>query len=109
MNDEYDELRTALEFNPGQKGYDDIARVLAKHDGVNDEEDWAWLVEFKDESRGLYMGACDYTGWDCQSSLTLLPFEDWQATVHKEWPTWGAHAHADTIVAELTEQLDKLR
>lgn len=45
--------------------------------GENDGSNWCWLVTFKHESYNnfididsfIYIGGCDYTGWDCQSHL----------------------------------------
>ncbi|MDE2102559.1 MAG: hypothetical protein KGL39_35255 [Patescibacteria group bacterium] len=111
MAEEVDtELRYALEYNPCGKGYEEIERVLAKHDGEKDEEDWVWLVQFKDGARGLYMGGCDYTGWDCQSSLELLPFDGWEGVVREKWygpNDWHKkRPAADALVTELTDQLE---
>lgn len=47
------------------------------HQGENDGSNWCWLVTFKHESYKnfididsfIYIGGCDYTGWDCQSHL----------------------------------------
>jgi len=100
------DLSAALEYNPGSgRNEEDIKRVLAIHEGERDEEDWVWLVEFVDGERGLYIGGCDYTGWDCRSSLTLFPFEGWEAQVRSEWPTWRS-TPVDAVVATLRAGLE---
>lgn len=47
------------------------------HEGQNDGTNWCWLVTFKQpdywndiETRSyIYIGGCDFSGWDCQSHL----------------------------------------
>lgn len=45
----------------------DVARIIAKDEGENDEQSWLIVGEL---SSGLFFTIdawCDYTGWDCQS------------------------------------------
>ena len=104
------DLISALEYNPEDtnRNEDAIKRVLATHQGERDEERYIWLVEFNDGIRGLYVGWCDYTGWDCQSGLTLLPFEGWEEEVRGHFgPTYRDSAgKADAVVAEIKAQLE---
>ncbi len=71
---DYD-LDAAITNNPQTYSLEAIYDVLAEVPGANDELDWYWVVEFSEEpgigeSFGLIQGACDYTGWDCQSSCS---------------------------------------
>ena len=51
---------------------DSIKDILAAVYGENDGADWHYIVVFKDGSYGYLTGGCDYTGWDCQASATLV-------------------------------------
>lgn len=53
---------TAVEYN-GKVDLENVVQILAMHEGVNDEEDWAWLVRMKD-GYIFATGGCDFTGWD---------------------------------------------
>lgn len=69
---DYDLLK-CLEYNPQSRfNTRDIARILAVHEGYNDEEDWRWILELKDKTFVYLRGGCDYTGWDCQSSAVSV-------------------------------------
>lgn len=48
-----------------------IAYVLATVFGANDESSWHWLLALKDGTYAYANGACDYTGWDCQSGASI--------------------------------------
>lgn len=37
--------------------------------GYNDGPDWDWTVSFSNGDIWKVVGGCDYTGWDCQSSI----------------------------------------
>lgn len=43
--------------------------MLAFINGENDGANWHWLVRTEDGKYAYLTGGCDYTGWDCQSSL----------------------------------------
>lgn len=65
------DLRSAVEYNPGNLDLMLVDSVIAAIYGENDEADWYWVLKMKDDTYGLARGGCDYTGWDCRSSLTL--------------------------------------
>jgi len=65
-----DELQYALEYNsPSQFKIEDIRFLHAEVCGENDGADWWWILEMSDGKHFLLSGGCDYTGWDCQSSI----------------------------------------
>lgn len=68
-----DDLHSAIEYNSaaiaGKFLEDDIDQILAEVTGENDGCDWYWVLKLKDGTFVLLHGGCDYTGWDCQSSL----------------------------------------
>ncbi len=45
-------------------GREDVKRILAMDEGVNDEEDWVGVFELKDGRFASVAAWCDYTGWD---------------------------------------------
>jgi hypothetical protein len=64
---DYD-LDACLEYNPqGTFTVLDIDRVLAMHEGENEDENWRWILRLHDGRLVFLSGGCDYTGWDCQS------------------------------------------
>lgn len=66
-----DDIKHALKYNPQVNIlYDNIAGLIAEVCGHNDEDNWYWLGQLKDGSFFSAIGGCDYTGWDCQSSVT---------------------------------------
>ena len=52
---------------------EDIDDILAEIAGENDEYAWFWIVSLKDRRYAMIEASCDYTGWDCQSSLDVYP------------------------------------
>ena len=106
-------LSNALESNDGSgRNEEDIRRVLAKftncenewEDGLGDAE-YVWLVEFNDGERGLFTGWHDYSGWDYQGALTLLPFDGWEERIRAEWDS-DREPDAATVIAALLAQLE---
>lgn len=65
---DYD-LQAAIENNKCSFAVGDIENVLATIPGHNDEDNWHWVVVLKNGKFFYLTGGCDYTGWDCQSSL----------------------------------------
>lgn len=64
---DYD-LRACLEYNPQSEfNVDNIKDVLAVWEGENDRDAWRWILKLNDGRFVFLKGACDYTGWDCQS------------------------------------------
>ena len=106
-------LGMALEYNPqGESGptFADVSRVLAfwsnkepPWDTMGDA-DFVWLVEFHNGDRGAYYGWHDYTGWDCQSGLTLYPFKGWQEQLRAD-ENFGYIDNSDAIIDALEAAL----
>lgn len=69
-----DDLRLAIDNNglDGDFKEDDIKEIVAEVPGANDEFDWHWVVSLHDGRFAYLYGGCDYTGWDCQSFLTVV-------------------------------------
>lgn len=47
---------------------DDIESILLEITGYNDGPDWHWVCKTK-TGYCYIVGGCDYTGWDCRSSM----------------------------------------
>ena len=66
------ELLMACEYNdygPLKTGVT-ITGLLLSQQGYGDGDDWIWYVKLADDpTLWVAQGGCDYTGWDCQSSL----------------------------------------
>jgi hypothetical protein len=75
-----------------------IVLLTCIQEGENDGPDWIWLLTLDDLSEWRAEGGCDYTGWDCQSSLTwenLDEFveeeiEDDSEVIRAKWSMDGA-------------------
>ena len=68
---DYD-LESALEYNICEHfGINDIEYKIAEVPGMNDEFDWWWILQLKNGKFALLSAWCDYTGWDCQSAITV--------------------------------------
>jgi hypothetical protein len=65
----YDDLKYAIANNPIEVK---PVWICAEKAGNNDEDSWVWIVECDDGQFAALMGGCDYTGWDYQSSLSVL-------------------------------------
>lgn len=67
---DYD-LESYLQYNSDIYRLDDIANIHAEVPGHNDEDNWFWIIELKNEREGgkfvITSAWCDFTGWDCQS------------------------------------------
>ena len=49
--------------------------IVLLDEGENDERQWVWAITFTDSRyRGWWVvyASCDYTGWDCQSSMNWV-------------------------------------
>jgi hypothetical protein len=46
-----------------------ISMLKLVKQGERDESDWIWEVTLTNGEVWVAQGWCDYTGWDCQSSL----------------------------------------
>ena len=50
---------------------------LAKYEqGERDGQSWRWYLKLLDGRKFDIEGSCDYTGWDCQSSLKVKEIND---------------------------------
>ena len=60
------DLVACLENNPQPFDLADIKMVLAVWEGMNDEEDWRWVLSVDNHEKPFVFlqGGCDYTGWD---------------------------------------------
>lgn len=69
-NQDADEFASACAHNDAGPANDhQITGFVMQQQGENDEASWVWQVTFDDGSVWIATGSCDYTGWDCQSSL----------------------------------------
>lgn len=70
-----DDLHYAIQNNIdalfGKFTEEDIDEIIAEVCGANDELAWWWVISLKTGAYVLLHGSCDYTGWDCQSSLHI--------------------------------------
>ena len=72
MYNKNDDLRSAIANNGlTQFSEEEIEEIVAEVTGANDELDWWWLLRLTNNRFALLHGGCDYTGWDCRSSLTV--------------------------------------
>lgn len=75
--DDNDDLQHALQNNfPSKFSLKDITHIVAEVCGENDEYAWWWILKMKNRKFFLLSGGCDYTGWDCQSSITEYGYFD---------------------------------
>jgi hypothetical protein len=72
MYNQNDDLKSAIENN-GLSLFEEneIVNIVAEVPGQNDEYSWWWVLELTDNRYALLRGSCDYTGWDCRSSLDV--------------------------------------
>lgn len=64
------DLCYAMEYNGyGPAQYNEMVSLVLEQQGERDGDSWRWRVGFDDGSTWIAEGSCDYTGWDCQSSL----------------------------------------
>lgn len=103
------ELSYALEYNPvSGRDFGSIKHVLAAWYADRygwDDRNGVWLVEFNDGTRAAFIGGHDSTGWDCQSTLNLLPFDDWERVITDDYGLYGAYTYA----APLAEVIDSIK
>ena len=72
MNRGRDDLWTALDIHPPKAfNTDDIVQIIAEVPGENDEFSWWWLLRLTNHKFALVSAWCDFTGWDCQSGVTV--------------------------------------
>jgi hypothetical protein len=86
-----DDLWYAMENNPCDVPFsqEQVKAIIAEVCGANDECDWWWVlkVELPEGTKyALVSGGCDYTGWDCQSSMAHHGFFDTALEAAKEAP-----------------------
>jgi hypothetical protein len=67
---ENDDIWSALECNsPETFQIGEVESIEAEVPGANDELAWWWILRLANDRYILVKGACDYTGWDCQSYI----------------------------------------
>lgn len=68
---DYTSLNSALSNN-WYSGWDNLKslQILAVLYGENDGPEWHWLCLTGNNKLIHFYGGCDYTGWDCSSSLS---------------------------------------
>ena len=72
MDTRRDDLWTALDIHPPKTfSTDDIVQIIAEVPGENEELSWWWLLRLADDKFALVSAWCDFTGWDCQSGVTV--------------------------------------
>jgi hypothetical protein len=67
---DYD-LSAALYYNEEADLIDKIHHVYAVWQGENDGDSWRWIFVLSGGQYVFMAGWCDYTGWDCQSGITI--------------------------------------
>jgi hypothetical protein len=50
----------------------DIKRVIASIDGEQDNSNWQAVIELNDGRYAWISSGCDYTGWGCQDSGSII-------------------------------------
>ena len=50
----------------------DVAEIIAAVNGENDGDEWMGVFKLKDGRFLFASGGCDYTGWNCQASNSML-------------------------------------
>jgi hypothetical protein len=58
------------------------------HEGTNDEDAWRALFQYHDQvlnryRYGFYLGECDYTGFDCQGSMSLYVSDRYEVLIER--------------------------
>lgn len=95
---DYD-LVAAFEYNDHDWPLDEIEQVLAVWEGENDGDNWRWVVKRSNGEFWFIDGGCDYTGWDCQSWLSMVQMGSLDDLVQFE--------DNETVVANLADQLEQ--
>jgi len=105
-----DDLKWAIENN----GLDtfletDITDIVAEVPGQNDEYAWWWVLKLTKNRYALVSGSCDYTGWDCQSSITEHGLFTSALLAAKESPEkdWSSRAIRKNLVGQLKGKYPK--
>lgn len=68
---EMDDIGYACEYNGQMDLLKNIDVLLAEVCGANDEDNWYWIIQTKNNKFVWARGGCDYTGWDCLSWLDV--------------------------------------
>ena len=91
------DLATAFECHGGQPiTVEDIEAIDKQWPDGRDEPEFAWLLKLKDGRWAAASGGHDYTGWECQSSLSV--------TVHptrEDALRWGFDLNMREMLGEL--------
>lgn len=75
------DFAAACQYNGyGPLGYGDatvgVVGLLMVEQGEHDGPNWVWLVTTHEGEHWWAIGGCDFTGWDCQSSLDWTLYEE---------------------------------
>ncbi len=68
---EMDDIGYACSHNGEIDLLNNIDILLAEVCGANDEYNWYWIIQTKNNKFVWASGGCDYTGWDCRSNLDV--------------------------------------
>jgi hypothetical protein len=108
---ENDDLWYALEFNHPQSFLpEDIKDIMAEVPGENDEFSWWWILKLGAKKYTLLEGSCDYTGWDCQSSINEYPIVNTAIKASQFAPIiedYSKRAIQPNLIAQLKGQFPK--
>lgn len=79
MIDQYSSLSYAIRYNENHHE-SEVVKLVLEIEGENDGPDWHWIVQLENGRFAYGWGGCDYTGWDCQSSIN---WKDSRATIEE--------------------------
>lgn len=99
------DLEAALEYNQTSFKMGDILEVLAEIPGENDGRNWWWILKIRGRGYLLFTGGCDYTGWDCQSSVEELGFFKTKLQAAKAAPQVEEYYEDKKIQEQLIKQV----
>lgn len=70
-------------YAPKNVSMNDVERIIATDDGMNDGDDWIGIFKLMD-GRYLHLWAgCDYTGWGCLEGGDSLLFDSEEKALSK--------------------------
>lgn len=100
-----DDIWSALEYNAPQSfQIEEVESIEAEVPGANDELDWWWVLRLANNRYVLVKGACDYTGWDCQSYIKEFDIVDTALEAAQIAPEFGDYSKRE-IKRNLVNQI----
>lgn len=103
------DLYDAIECNDPSFTIEDIKQVCAVVEGENDGAAWHWIIQKHDGNFFYFAGSCDYTGWDCQSSVWEgADYSTWQNAlndIYGGYHTYTDKMELDAVYADLFGQM----